>query len=139
MREPVPAALRTKVQERAGFRCEYCLLHEADALFSHKVDDVIAVKHRGETRADNLAWTCFLCNRLKGSDIASIDLDTGRIVRLFNPREDDWAAHFRLEGALIVPLTPEGRVTEYLLRFNTAENVELRRLLIQSGRYPIDP
>jgi hypothetical protein len=136
MSERVPTALRTLVQARARFRCEYCLIHEEDAHFPHQPDHIIASKHRGPTHEDNLAWACYVCNLLKGSDIASVDLETGQIVRLFNPPTDPWIGHFRLEGARIHALTPEGRVTEYLLQFNHPQSVEERRFLIQAGRYP---
>jgi hypothetical protein len=136
MSELLTASLRALVQERAHGRCEYCLLHKEDAILSHEPDHIVASKHRGKTHEDNLAWTCFACNRHKGSDLASINYETGRVVRLFNPRTDKWARHFRLEGALIVPMTPKGRVTEYLLQLNNAERVERRNQLIAVGRYP---
>jgi hypothetical protein len=79
------------------------------------VDHIVAEKHRGTTTEDNLCFSCFDCNRHKGSDIASIDLDTGALTPLFYPRRDRWSEHFRLEGARIVPLTAVGRVTEYVL------------------------
>ena len=103
---------------------------------AHEPDHIIAIKHRGETHEANLAWACFACNRRKGSDLASIDPETGAIVRLFNPRLDEWTKHFRLEGARITPLTPEGRVTEFLLQLNRFDRVELRELAIQQRRYP---
>jgi 5-methylcytosine-specific restriction endonuclease McrA len=136
MSEFIPAALRTLVQRRATHCCEYCLVHEEDTELAHEPDHVIARKHRGETEAANLAWTCFSCNRHKGSDLASIDPETNQIVRLFNPRIDDWATHFRLEGATIIPLTPEGRVTEFLLQLNRFDRVEVRELSLRQGRYP---
>ena len=136
MSQFVPAALRGVVQQRARRRCEYCLIHEDDALLPHEPDHIIAVKHRGQTEANNLGWACFLCNRLKGSDVASVDLETGQVVRLFNPRIDDWTTHFRLDEGRIVPLTAEGRVTEYLLQFNRPDNVRTRQFLIAAGRYP---
>lgn len=136
MSERVPATLRRLVQQRAGERCEYCLLAEDDALLPHEPDHIIACKHRGPTDERNLAWACFVCNNHKGSDIASIDIETGQVVRLFNPRIDAWSAHFRLDGARLTPLTPVGRVTEYLLQFNQPDYIELRLLLIRAGRYP---
>jgi hypothetical protein len=103
----VPAELRRLIRERAGHRCEYCLLHEDDAFLPHEPDHIIAVKHRGETTEGNLAWTCFVCNRGKGSDLASVDETTGEIVRLFQPRTDLWddrrASNFRLRPGPIVP------------------------------------
>ena len=49
------------------------------------------------------------------------------------------AEHFRLEDGQIVPLTPIGRVTEYLLQFNQPQSVQERRWLIEAGRYPGEP
>ena len=86
MSQYIPAELRRQVQARAGQRCEYCLLHDDDAFLPHEPDHIIAVKHHGKTNEANLAWTCFVCNRAKGSDLASIDDVSGDIIRLLNPR-----------------------------------------------------
>lgn len=136
MSERPATALRGLVPARATRRCEYCLIHEEDAHFPHQPDHIIACKHRGPTHESNLAWACYLCNILKGTDIASVDVETGQIVRLFNPRSDRWLDHFRLEEGRIVPLTPIDRVTEYLLQFNRPQTVQERRWLIAAGRYP---
>ncbi len=138
MSQRVSTALRRLVQMRARGRCEYCLIHEEDSHFPHQPDHVVAKKHRGASPEDNLAWACYLCNLLKGSDIASVDIESGQIVRLFDPRSDRWADHFRLEDGQIVPLTPIGRVTEYLLQFNQPQSVQERRWLMEAGRYPRD-
>jgi hypothetical protein len=86
------------VWQRAGGRCEYCLIHEEDSSFSHEVDHVISRQHGGATEFDNLALACLLCNRCKGTNLTSIDA-AGTVIRLFNPRRDQWKAHFRLEGS----------------------------------------
>jgi hypothetical protein len=103
------------------------------------VDHVIAEKHEGETILDNLALSCPACNCFKGSDIGSMDRETGQLVALYNPRTQPWNAHFRLDGPQIVPLTPEGRVTARLLRLNHPDPLEERRGLIALGRYPCQP
>ena len=79
---------------------------------------------------------CSDCNRFKGSDIASIDRVTGKLVRLFNPRMQKWSAHFRLIGGRIIPLTPTGRVTEQLLKLNLPSRVEIREQFAAVGLYP---
>jgi len=112
------------------------LLHQDDALFPHAVDHIVARKHGGKARAKNLAWACFVCNGFKGTDLSSVDMETGRIELLFNPRRHRWSAHFRLDDGVIVPLTAIGRVTEHLLRFNMPRLVEMRQILIREGRYP---
>ncbi len=132
----ISSELRRAVRERAEYRCEYCLLHEEDSFLSHEVDHIIAEKHHGETNLSNLCLSCFDCNRNKGSDIASIDLETNALTPLYNPRLDTWSEHFRLNGALIEPLTAVGRVTISLLRLNSGEQLQKRTELIDLRRYP---
>jgi 5-methylcytosine-specific restriction endonuclease McrA len=105
----IPVALRRLVRERAGERCEYCLIPEQLTLAAHWVDHIVAEKHGGQTEEDNLALSCVLCNQHKGTDLTSIDPETRAITPLFHPRHDSWEAHFRLDGARIEPLTPTGR------------------------------
>lgn len=130
------ASLRREVRARAKQRCEYCLIAESRSLFPHEPDHLIALKHGGLSTAANLALACYNCNRFKGTDIASIDPVTGKLVRLFNPRTERWSSHFRLIGGQIIPLTPTGRVTEQLLRFNLPSRVETREVLAAIGLYP---
>lgn len=133
----ISATLRKRVRQRAGLRCEYCLLAEADAFFPHEPDHIIAIKHGGDTTEENLALSCFDCNRFKGSDVASIDPDTGQLAPLFNPRSQVWSDHFKLDDSRITGLTSIGRVTERLLKLNLAERVEVRETLAKSGRYNV--
>ena len=136
MTPKISRSLRRLVSSRAGFRCEYCLLHESCVLGSHQADHVVARKHGGTTNGENLALACAFCNGRKGTDISSIDPISRRRVHLFDPRQDRWSRHFRLRGAVIVPLTTKGRATAHLLQFNAVENVEFRRVLIAQGLYP---
>ena len=137
MSEYIPVAIRKHVRERANQACEYCLIHEDDSLLPHEPDHIIAVKHRGKSDEANLAWTCFTCNRSKASDLASIDLETEQLVRLFHPRNDRWEDHFEVQrNGRILPLTDVGRVTEYLLKLNRPESIEIRRMLNRSKRNP---
>ena len=133
----ISAALRREVRERAGERCEYCLLAESQAFFPHEPDHLIALKHGGETRLANLALACVDCNQYKGSDIASIDPVTGQLVPLFNPRIQQWQEHFELRGGLILPKTSVGRVTGKLLQLNLPSRVEVRKRLAAIGEYPL--
>ena len=61
------AAIRRQVVERARGCCESCLVHQDFVASTHQVDHVTAEKHGGETTIDNLALSCTLCNRRKGS------------------------------------------------------------------------
>jgi hypothetical protein len=128
--------LRTEVAQRAGRRCEYCLIHEDDAGFPHQVDHILSRKHGGSSTPDNLAYACVVCNRYKGSDVASIDPRTAEIVPLFDPRHDRWSDHFRLNGARVEPISQIGWATARLLGLNAPERILERRLLQSLGRYP---
>ena len=129
----VPAALRRAVHERAGGACEYCLVPEALAFAAHEVDHVVAQKHGGATEEGNLALSCALCNKHKGSDLASIDPETGHLTALYHPRREHWSAHFRVEEAWLIPLTSTARVTIRLLQMNHPDRIAERALLIAAG------
>lgn len=132
----VPAPLRDSVRSGADGRCEYCLVHEDDLFEPHEPDHIIAEQHGGKTTAENLAFACWDCNRRKGPNIASVDPESGEVVRLFHPRLQKWSEHFRLDGFRIIPLTPIGRATISLLRLNSPERLSVREMLYQIERYP---
>jgi hypothetical protein len=134
-KQRVPEILRRQVRDRADGRCEYCLVHEDDMVYSFEADHIIAEKHAGKTTSENLAWACIICNRNKGPDISSIDQLNDTIVPLFNPRKHHWKRHFRLNGPRIEPLTASARATEFLLQFNTEDRLNQRMALISEGRY----
>lgn len=129
----IPIALQRQVYKRAGGCCEYCLLPDAATFAPHELDHIIAEKHGGLTIAENLSLACTLCNKHKGSDIASIDPETEQLTALFHPRHDLWQEHFVLSNAEITPLTAKGRVTTRLLQLNRQDRLKERRLLLQSG------
>lgn len=83
---------------------------------------------------ENLALSCILCNRRKGSDISSLDPQTGRMVRLFHPRTQRWQDHFQFDGPRMIGLTPEGRATVALLDLNAPERITERDELLRAGR-----
>jgi len=134
----ISKSLRSLVASRADQLCEYCLIHEDDTFFGCEVDHIISLKHGGPTEEGNLAFACLFCNRHKGTDVGSILTETGEFIRFFNPRQDNWSRHFRLEGALIQPVSDIGKVTVTILGFNTSERILERETLISLGRYPTE-
>ncbi|MBX3434311.1 MAG: HNH endonuclease [Pirellulales bacterium] len=129
----VSADLRKVVYDRAGRCCEYCRVRECETYLGCQIDHVVSEKHGGPTHIDNLALACAFCNRAKGSDIGAIDPYAGQLVRLFNPRVDEWNAHFLRNGAMIEPLSDVGRATARLLRFNSDERILEREALLAAG------
>ncbi len=132
----IPDSLRQIVIARAKNKCEYCLVDEQYGIYSHEIDHIIPEKHRGETIEANLCYACLACNRNKGSDFASFDPDSDTVALLYNPRQEQWATHFRLDEARIIPLTPCGRVTEFILKFNEPKRLLNRQRLLKLKCYP---
>ena len=96
---------------------------------------IISRKHDGSSDPDNLAYACLRCNAWKGSDVGSLDPQTGAYVSLFHPRRQHWDDHFELRGAVIEPRTTVGRATARLLKLNLDKRIVERQLLAAAGRY----
>jgi hypothetical protein len=136
MRKTISDKTRLMVAQRAEFRCEYCRIHSADLFLSFEIDHIIALKHGGNNHPDNLAYACPHCNQHKGSDFATLLNDFNDIVRLFNPRIDNWNIHFEAVNGEIVAQTRIGEASVKIFRFNQPDLLIIRRLLTQVGRYP---
>jgi hypothetical protein len=106
------------------------------ALLTFEVEHVVAEKHNGATDSDNLALACPYCNRFKGTDLGSLDPETGQLTPFYNPRAQRWADHFRLEGAQLRPLTPVGRVTLAIFQMNHEDRIAEREHLVELGLLP---
>ena len=123
------------VAERAGHRCEYCHAPEVIFNFPFEVEHVLPTALGGGDDPTGLALACRSCNLFKSDAIEAPDPETGLVCRLFNPRQDDWEAHFRIDRATaeIAALTPIGRATLACLRLNRPVQAAARRLWIQLG------
>jgi hypothetical protein len=130
------AALEDLVWQRAHDTCEYCLLPQAHSILTFEIDHIIPRKHGGQTRAHNLALSCFYCNRFRGSDLAGLEPTTKRLTKLFNPRRHKWARHFRWDGPVLVGRTAIGRTTVTVLQINHPLRVAQRAVLINQGVFP---
>ena len=87
---------------------------------------------------DNLAYACFLCNRLKSNKTTVFDLLSQTQALIFNPRTHVWQEHFAWneEFTYIIGLSPTGRGTIVLLQLNREKLLEYRRALLQFGVHP---
>jgi len=128
------ASLRETVRNRANGFCEYCHMPELAAPFvPFHVEHIIAKQHYVDNELSNLALACDRCNAYKGPNLASIDPTTGGIVKLFNPRIDEWKEHFHMADAAVRGLTPKGRASVHLLQMNARTRIQLREEWISSG------
>jgi hypothetical protein len=128
------AAARRIVERRAGYRCEYCHLHQDDYHLAYHVEHVIARQHGGSDRLANLCFSCPECNFAKGPNVAGYW--HGRVVPLFNPRRQLWSRHFCWDGPRLVGKTLAEKVTVKLLNINGKDRIRLRTFLVAEGRHP---
>jgi 5-methylcytosine-specific restriction endonuclease McrA len=126
-------ATESRVRARADGRCEYCLLPEQPSRLPFVVDHVIAKQHGGGDEVENLALACGFCNRHKGPNVAGIDPLTRELTRLFDPRRDLWADHFRWERVNLVGTTAVGRTTVMVLAMNHPDQLAVREMLLDEG------
>jgi hypothetical protein len=127
------AATGQFIRQRAGNRCEYCRLSQDFSALRFHLEHIIARQHGGTDTSENLALACPECNFRKGTNLSSIDPDTGEPSQLFNPRKDVWEEHFVLDGANLRGKTAIGRTTAWLLDMNSAERLRLRTTLQRLG------
>jgi hypothetical protein len=132
----VDRALEQQVWLRAQSRCEYCHFPSEFAELRFQMDHIIPKKHRGPTIESNLALASYYCNSYKGPNLSGIDPVTNEVSRLFDPRKDEWADHFKWAGPYLVGFTAKGRATIETLKINEPQTVYFRRYLLESGMYP---
>jgi hypothetical protein len=127
----IPRALRHAL--RAEFpepRCAYCRSPEKLLGMPLEVDHIVPEIAGGKTVLSNVCLCCRSCNGYKWQHTHGRDLQTGRQVRLFHPRQQRWAIHFAwsLDSTCLIGRTAAGRVTITVLRMNNDLMVNLRRL-----------
>ncbi len=127
--------LRAQIWQRALNRCEYCLLPQRCTVTPHEVEHIVSLKHGGPTSLENLALACAECNGYKQTDLTGLLPGTTQIIRLFNPRIDEWNDHFQWESSSLVGKTDVGTVTIYVLGINRPHRVVMRAIRMESGDF----
>ena len=144
-RSRIPKALCAKVAAQARYRCGYCLTAESIIGTSMELGSPHPGVLGGLTGEDNLWLACSLCNDSKGCRIAAEDPSTGEVVRLFNPRHQDWHEHFSWSQSgsvitgrtqLVAPLWPVSSISTAPHRFDRAQAVRPDRPLPPDARRP---
>ena len=126
------------VAERAGHRCEYCQAPEAIFNLHFEVEHIMPLSRGGRDEENNLALSCRACNLRKSNFLNGLDYVTQEKVRIFHPRWDIWAEHFRVvkETAMIEGLTPVGRATVERLRMNVSVQLSAHSRWVKIGIFP---
>jgi hypothetical protein len=131
----ISAELRAQVRERDNNRCVYCQTPEELTVTTFEVDHIVPTSAGGETVLDNLCLACPACNRYKSNRQSGPDPETGQVVSIYHPRQQEWSDHFAWneDQSQIIGLTPTGRATIEILRMNRSQMARLRGLWIKMG------
>ena len=134
----IPRRLRDNVASAAGYCCGYCRTPEALVGFRLTIEHIIPEARGGKRVEENLWVSCHACNEFKGAQIQGKDLLSGKIIRLFHPRRQQWQDHFQwsADGTEILGLTACGRATVTALQLNRPELIGARSLWVQVGWWP---
>jgi hypothetical protein len=129
------AATVQTARDRAQNRCEYCRLPQSFSALLFHIEHVVARQHGGTDALENLALACPECNFRKGTNLSTIDLETGQTTALFHPRRDIWHDHFSNDRGHLTGKTAVGRGTVVLLKLNSGDRLRLRVMLFESGQF----
>src|ERR1019366_2476187 len=124
------------IRNRAHDCCEYCKMPQGYDDLPFQFDHIIAQVHDGTDAHENRAWACVPCNLYKGTNLSGVDPQTGKVVRLFDPRRQNWKRHFGWHDARLVGKTQCGRATVRTLRINLPTRVAFRQALIDIDEFP---
>jgi HNH endonuclease len=134
----ISTTLREAVVFRASKCCEYCKSQDKYSPTSFTIDHILPESMDGTSDFENLAYACFLCNRLKSNKLKAFDAITEKWVLLFNPRKNAWNEHFlwNEDATLIIGISVIGRCTVNELKLNREKLIEYRNCIIPFGTHP---
>ncbi len=115
--------------------CEYCKTSSRLTGTPLVIEHIIPKSLGGTDKGENLAASCYRCNEFKGTKTHAVDPKTKQLVKLFNPRTQNWKEHFTWvnNGIHIAGLTPIGCATVLALRLNNEYIVQARVIWIEVG------
>jgi len=139
MRKPkISRSLKERIAKEAHHRCGYCHTREAISGIPLTIEHLIPSAAGGSSNQENLWLACRPCNEFKGARTHAFDNLTGRKVRLFNPRKQQWKRHFEwsADGTRIIGKTACGRATVAALQMNHVTIVITRQHWVVAGWHP---
>lgn len=136
----ISKVLDQKIRVQSKDRCEYCLAPQNLLPYKLEIDHIYPQALGGETIEDNLWLCCRECNAHKARKHKVTDDLTGTSVILFNPRKDDWTAHFDFSPnkTEIIGKTAGGRATVAELQMNNIYQRTARSAWVDLTLYPAE-
>jgi hypothetical protein len=115
----IPRPLRIFVFERDCGCCQYCRLSQVGQAAIFHINHIMPRSRGGATEASNLALQCPCCSLHKADKVRGTDPESGGLVPLFHPLQQQWHDHFEFgRDGLCMGRTSTGRATVAALRMN---------------------
>jgi hypothetical protein len=128
--------LEAKIRQQSKNRCGYCLLPQKLISYKLEIEHIFPKFLGGENIEENLWLACRRCNLIKGVKTHGFDTVTFEIVKLFNPRNQNWTEHFDWDKTRIIGKTPCGRATIDALELNNEIHLKPREFWKLTGIFP---
>ena len=127
-----------EIRGQANYRCGYCLNPQELMPYKLEIEHIYPRALGGESIEENLWLACRECNAHKAAKTKAIDRLTGKLVKLFNPRKQDWQEHFEFsrEFTEIVGKTACGRATVECLQINNIYQTTARLAWTETRKFP---
>lgn len=135
----IPVEVERRVRTAARNRCGYCLSPQHLVMARLEIEHIIPISKGGSNDESNLWLACPLCNGYKSDKTTAVDPETGEVVKLFNPRTQDWFEHFQWteDGLRVVGRTPTGRATVAALHLSDdPDALVVRSYWVLAGWHP---
>lgn len=127
-----------EIRRQANDRCGYCLNPQELMPFKLEIEHIYPQALGGESVEENLWLACRECNAHKAAKTKAIDRLTGKLVKLFNPRKQDWQEHFEFsqDFSEIIGKTVCGRATVECLQINNIYQTTARLAWTETSKFP---
>jgi hypothetical protein len=110
-------------------------MHQSLQGATFHLEHIIPRSLGGSSELGNLALACPSCNLHKADRTSASNSSNGEVIPFFNPRLDDWDAHFGWDDYTLIAKTEIGRVTIQALDLNHEPSFDIRLF----GRIVIKP
>ncbi|HEY0461565.1 MAG TPA: HNH endonuclease signature motif containing protein [Pyrinomonadaceae bacterium] len=126
------------LRRQAKNRCGYCLNLQELLPYKLEIEHLIPKSAGGTSTEENLWLACRECNAHKAAKTEAVDNLTGKTVKLFNPRRQNWHEHFDFspDKTEIIGKTPCGRATVESLQMNNFYQTTAHSIWVEMNKFP---
>jgi hypothetical protein len=127
--------LDAKIRRQAKNHCGYCLNPQELMPFKLEIEHLHPQALGGKSVEENLWLACRECNAHKATKSKATDRLTGKTVKLFNPRKQNWNEHFEFSNDSIEIIGKTASTVE-CLQMNNIYQTTARLAWRETNKFP---